>query len=326
MEWRPYSQRQYQIDSAGKGLLMRHKPTTAPLVDLHIGQLVGNPGIGIEILNDNYIAAPTNNAYYPNTDTGKNVAGWTNASSVAPVFGDLSDLSDATYARNSGTLTGAPLYLDFRLNRGALTTRIRRFVIVARCANTIDVFNNGAALVRASLMIGGTRYGFSTFTGMVPLSGIQYATIYWEFPYNPATLQPWTVTDFANFSTGTDSIGIEVRPWGAPLRPLAFRIAELALATEECVENRVRSFYATSIGSLGLTPRWFERTMTAGAAANGNYNYLHVFGWFKADGSNFFTVPLLQDPGVLYATGYTATTAAAPSSRRGSPPGRCCPR
>jgi len=224
------------------------------------------------------------------------------------VFGDLSDLSDATYARNSGTLTGAPLYLDFRLNRGALTTRIRRFVIVARCANTIDVFNNGAALVRASLMIGGTRYGFSTFTGMVPLSGIQYATIYWEFPYNPATLQPWTVTDFANFSTGTDSIGIEVRPWGAPLRPLAFRIAELALATEECVENRVRSFYATSIGSLGLTPRWFERTMTAGAAANGNYNYLHVFGWFKADGSNFFTVPLLQDPGVLYATGYTATT------------------
>lgn len=318
MEWRPSSVRQFSFDATTKGLAMRVKAggaVTVSALDHFVSNVVGSPGMGVEILDTLVPTGLALNAYKPGTDTGAVTTGWVNESGGAVGYGKVSDGSNSTYLKNSGTITyGSPLVLLYRGSAAALSgKRIANSGSTVGINLTFTLAASGTAnfaKCRGVLDIGGTRY-YTAYVYKSVLIGSTTFSV--QFPYNPATNLPWTQAEFNNFTNATtDEFGIEVQAeafLGGAANAAAgdIRVAEMAISCYTVTENRKGFIYSTSLGSS--TAAWLEETLGSTAAMSANtWYWVHIFNWLNAAGSNYFQMPVLQAPSIIEAASASTST------------------
>lgn len=303
----PVSKRLVRLDSTVKGLAMRVRPgnITASHIHTYLASVSnGNPGMAVEVLDT---LAPTcsTTAYYPGTDTGQVITGWSNSTGTTE-YSLIDDQYDTTdYMTNTAALSAAStLDLQFRGSVTSLSSvRIVNVTLKAtvKLANTTG--NSAQVDVRGILTLGATTY-------QSPKTSVRRRDVFesveiCQWPVNPSTKVPWTLTEInailSSSVPASDEFGIRV---GGKLAASGFLVAGMWLEVKTCTENRKGFLYAATPPRAG----WVKHDISdAKPLSAGTRYWLHIYP-LRGSSENYFEVPLIKAPNTVEAASAAATT------------------
>lgn len=315
VEWRPDKIRDYLLDSVNKGIAMRIKSggaVTVSAIDYFVKDLIGTPGLGIEILDTLIPTDRQVSSYFLNTSGSFN--NWENSDNTSPpsptFVDDIGDTSN--YWRNDAARIGVPAsYVYGRGNATALSgRRIEKIAVKAIARATID--SNLHTAVFWNPFGGISPIGLKTVPGdslwrtydIWEGSESQYLNLF-DIPAHP-----WSMADVNNFITtaGVNGWGL----WSSYL-PAAngLQVASLWMEVTHVAENRKGSYYNDTLPVTG-PPKWNEVTLASTSAMVANtWYWLHIFNLRRAGSDRWWSVPILgaDEPAVLEATAASQTTS-----------------
>lgn len=302
----PVSKRTVRLDSTVKGLAMRVRPgsITASHIHTYLAAVSnGNPGFAVEVLD---VLAPTctTTAYYPGTDTGQVVTGWSNSTGSAEysLIDDQYDTSD--YMVNTAALSArSTLDLQFRGSVTSLSSvRIVNVTLKAtvKLANTSG--NSAQVDLRGILTLGSTTYQSPKTT--VARRDVFETVEVAQWPVNPSTKVPWTLTEInallSSSVPASDEFGLRV---GGKLAASGFYVSGMWLEVKTCTENRKGFLYSATPPRGG----WVKNDISDASLSADTRYWVHVYA-LRGSSENYFEVPVLRSPNTVDAPSAAATT------------------
>ena len=296
-----------RLDSGVYGVATRFRsPGTPTISHLHVPveSVVGNPGLALEIVST---LTPTISYtdYYPGTDTGATVTGWTDQSAGAANYSEVDDRADTDYHQNTAALAqGRALNNDHRGNdSGALSgKRVLRLDVGALIHLRTGVSGNGTTVpVMGRVTIDGTAYTSPAVNRSATATPTVVETLgSWE--RNPSTGLPWTVAEADDIidAADADTFGVRV---GGKLAAGGFRLAGKWLRIWYCTENRVGYYYAGGKPTAG----WVEYTLSGTSALTANTSYYVIVSALLGSPTDNLTVRRVEDPDVLLDSSASGT-------------------
>lgn len=303
----------YTLDSPNKAVAMRFRPGAGTLANFYVwlANVVGNPGLAIEVVDSLSPAIDQSNIEYPGSDTGAVTTGWQDSSGGALNFGDINDRYNYTAphnGRNTSSLAlGGSLPMSFRGSKAAGAYANKRVLFLRHSAYvintltgypvTISAFN---VPITADLNIGSVQYSSPRRTA--PLNNVpQWMDPLYDWLFNPATSLPWTVAALENIITTTGGDRFGITPYGN-LAALAFWPLAFWLNPFIAVENRHGFFYTKNTPGAG----WNKIAMGSTTAELANTWYWAIVSCPYANPGNYATIPILSEadsPETILASG-----------------------
>lgn len=315
-EWRPQTGRNIVLSSTTRAVAQRIVPSniTARDVDVYLSQIVGTPGIGIEIVSTLEPTLDTPIDRFPGTDTGATKSDWLNESDAAASYTKVAKkVASTTYLKpNTSKATSLEFRAASAISAGKRIVSITQGML-ARWPGSVDGGVSGFHYSPAS----GTAY--PALKGVVNISGTDYQTglnpggIVSKFTtftsppmwLNPSTGLPWTLTQANSLANGTDEFGVTRN---ASIYTLEAQIAGLWLTIQTCAENRVACYSSTTAQTLG----WQRYTLTgpdggAVSAFSANTYYWLVIYLLSTTGGASLSLPALKDTNLIVSTSASGT-------------------
>lgn len=291
MEPRVKSYRKVRLDSPLRGVGARVNPGNVTMAADHVylQRVEGNPGLAVEYV-DTLVPTTTTTNYYPGTDAGEVITGWSNSSGTTEYTLLDDQYNTADYMYNTAALSkNATLDLRFRGSAAALTatTRVVAIAVKASVQLSTSTTNSYTVPARGVLNIGGTNY-----TGpivRIPRNGLWDIVTLNTWALDPSTNLPWTITAANKLWSATDDeFGIRV---GGKIAAGGFSASGLWLEVTTCTENRRGYYYSASPPQSGWTE--VALTLIGGALTASTYYYRTIYP-LSASPSAYFDVPVLK--------------------------------
>lgn len=299
LEFQPTSGRTPLLQRPTKAFAQRIRgaaATTIAAIHTFASTVEGNPGLALEVVND-LDPATTETVYYPGTDTGQVITGWTNSTGTVE-YSLLDDQFDTTdYMSNTSNLSAASsLDLGFRGSVAALSG-VRILNVSVGATVRLGVSTSSAPEVNLQ---GWVTSGSTTSYG--PAQRIRQKVPFTTRPtlaswdLNPATGVPWTLAEvnllLQNGGAATDEFGIRV---AGKIAAAGFRVSGLWLTVTTCTENRLGYYYA------GGQPRsgWVKNTLSGTSGMSASTSYWLVMSCPESSISDYMKVAVLKAPDLV---------------------------
>lgn len=315
------SSREIVLDSPTKQAAMRFETAAlTPLnLSLYLAQVVGNPGIALEVVSD-LDPVVTSTIYVPTSD--QEVTGWVDQGGAAFTFADIDDrFNSAEYARNTAALPATGSLRMLQRGSAAYAPLVATRILAVRVGAAVMLGANSAnaaqVTIEANLQLGtaavvypGPRRTLAKATAgqtTVPLSATlaqpmfvgDLATWY----ANPATGVSWTMTEVNALIAATANTG-----WGATVRGTVaaggFAVSGTWIEVFTCTENRFGFYHSVTAPRAG----WTRYALAAAAALLADTWYWVVMSCPNATQSAYARLPVVSsqrvnEPAVASGTG-----------------------
>lgn len=317
-EWRPQSSRTIVLSSKTRAVAQRIRPSnvTPADIDLYLSQIIGTPGIGIELVDTLSPTLDTASIRYPGTNTGATKSDWVDEASGTSDYSDLAKQTAGTAYLQPNTSAQAQL-----LFRGASAISAGKR-IVSITQNVLVGWPgvaDGGVKSFFYTSSGGTAY--APLTGVFNISGTDYSTgLSTTSPVanpsvfsgstmflNPSTGIPWTLTQANALCNGTDEWGVTK---AKSIYTLEHRMHGMWLEVATCAENRLACYYSATAQTKGWQRYVLVHPDTGGtiAALSSNTYYYLVVMLLNPDGGASLTIPALEDTNLILAASASAST------------------